>query len=350
MFNFNRRRARRAFTLIELLVVIAIIAVLIALLLPAVQAAREAARKSQCKNNLKQYGLALANYHDVYNMFPLGGTENGVFGQFPMAPGISWQVRILPYLEQVPLYNLINMVSTTDVTQGPNLADGSPLAAHVIPGTVCPSDSRLGVNPAQLPTGGPLYAQTSYSGSVGSQNMETTNPPASGCPSYFVTGPGGNAQSSPGYQGTPFANSNNPNFLSGMFNRFGCKIRIGDVGDGSSNTIFVGEILPNCLNQRYFGGFWANDGAGNAHASTIVSLNNFSTCTWATGNQITTTACQGVGLGDNWNLGFRSQHMGNGAHCLFVDGSVHLLSGNINYMTYQYLGARNDNQPISGEF
>src|SRR5579885_2974643 len=92
---------RKAFTLIELLVVIAIIAVLIALLLPAVQQAREAARRSQCKNNLKQYGLALANYHDTYGMFPIGGTG----GCCAVAPNIGFQVRLLPYLDQAPLFN-----------------------------------------------------------------------------------------------------------------------------------------------------------------------------------------------------------------------------------------------------
>src|SRR6266404_2334012 len=98
------RTLRRAFTLIELLVVIAIIAVLIALLLPAVQQAREAARRSQCKNNLKQYGLALANYHDVYNQFANGGQN------WP-APALGCQAPILPYIDQAPLFNQINFHS-----------------------------------------------------------------------------------------------------------------------------------------------------------------------------------------------------------------------------------------------
>ncbi len=99
------RARRRAFTLIELLVVIAIIAVLIALLLPAVQQAREAARRTQCKNNLKQMGLALHNYHDTFNVFPpalcltLSGADFGQWGP---------QARLLPYLDQANLQKLID--------------------------------------------------------------------------------------------------------------------------------------------------------------------------------------------------------------------------------------------------
>src|SRR5262249_43296103 len=115
---------RRAFTLIELLVVIAIIAVLIALLLPAVQQAREAARRSACKNNFKQVGLAMHNYHDVQKIFPPGMWWYGTNGPYPNgnnsttdwtgtppgAPGPgfmgpSWLLALLPYLDQNPLYN-----------------------------------------------------------------------------------------------------------------------------------------------------------------------------------------------------------------------------------------------------
>ena len=94
-------RARRGFTLIELLVVIAIIAVLIALLLPAVQQAREAARPSQCKNNLKQIGLALHNYHDVYNTFPPGFVR---YGQPTVRQEWGRGAMILPQMEQDPLF------------------------------------------------------------------------------------------------------------------------------------------------------------------------------------------------------------------------------------------------------
>jgi prepilin-type N-terminal cleavage/methylation domain-containing protein len=107
--NMGARR-HRGFTLIELLVVIAIIAILIALLLPAVQQAREAARQSQCKNNLKQIGLALHNYHDVFNMFPASylvdynhpeRDEETLDGP----SGWAWGTMLLPYLDQAPLYN-----------------------------------------------------------------------------------------------------------------------------------------------------------------------------------------------------------------------------------------------------
>src|SRR5579859_4684333 len=102
---FRNLLKRKGFTLIELLVVIAIIAVLVALLLPAVQQAREAARRSQCKNNLKQFGLALANYHDVYNTFPMGGT----IACCDWGPQIGFIPRLFPYLDQSPIYNQFNM-------------------------------------------------------------------------------------------------------------------------------------------------------------------------------------------------------------------------------------------------
>ena len=90
----------RGFTLIELLVVIAIIAVLIALLLPAVQQAREAARRTQCKNNLKQMGLALHNYHDVFNKFPIGSNNTQAGGW-----GCPLWTAVLPYVDEAPMYN-----------------------------------------------------------------------------------------------------------------------------------------------------------------------------------------------------------------------------------------------------
>src|SRR6478736_6048110 len=105
----SRRSAFKAFTLIELLVVIAIIAILIALLLPAVQQAREAARRTQCRNNLKQIGLAFHNYHDALNQFPMGFmatqpvTNSGGGASSSTEMGLwGWGVYILPYIDQGP--------------------------------------------------------------------------------------------------------------------------------------------------------------------------------------------------------------------------------------------------------
>src|SRR6266542_1460478 len=111
------RRSPLGFTLIELLVVIAIIAILIALLLPAVQQAREAARRTQCRNVLKQFGLALHNYHDTFRAFPPGHLHRGLFdGVADTAnaagnggTGFDWTTMMLPYMDQAPLYNQFNL-------------------------------------------------------------------------------------------------------------------------------------------------------------------------------------------------------------------------------------------------
>ena len=143
MVNSVKRRSRRAFTLIELLVVIAIIGILVALLLPAVQQAREAARRTQCKNNLKQYGLALHNYHDTYGKFPgAGGWAVGTRGwdwELETSPHISWQVRVLPYMDQAPLYNQLKMNQMYQ--DRAILADGSRTWTKQVPYARCPSDN-----------------------------------------------------------------------------------------------------------------------------------------------------------------------------------------------------------------
>ena len=130
-------RNRLGFTLIELLVVIAIIAVLIALLLPAVQSAREAARRAQCVNNLKQFGLAMHNYHSSVNSLPWG---DGPWW-------IEWSAHslLLPYMEQTPIYNSINFGNGFYVTGSPSFVINYPANTSAVYSVIsvfnCPSDS-----------------------------------------------------------------------------------------------------------------------------------------------------------------------------------------------------------------
>ena len=318
-----RLRRSRGFTLIELLVVIAIIAVLIALLLPAVQQAREAARRTQCKNNLKQYGLAFANYHDVHGMYPIGGTG----GCCAVQPALGFHARLLPFIDQAPLFQQINFGLAGDAT-GQVLPDGKTVRLHTLTTAICPTDS----------VGVPIlngWAQTNYDASLGSQGNVSN---------------GGNCNP---YQ--QFAQRVNPNngdtldnsLISGMGSRDGPSVRIRDVTDGTSNTIHMGEVLPSC-NDHSSGGLWHSNGMGNFHSSTIVPINDFTTCSWATAGQIKVAGCTSQ---DKWNIswGFRSRHVG-GAQFLFVDGTVRFLSENIDHAnTFQRLGGRADGLVV-GEF
>src|SRR6266436_5022135 len=127
--------ARQAFTLVELLVVIAIIGVLVALLLPAVQQAREAARRTQCKNNLKQIGLALQNYHGDFLRFPPGYVSNFDASGNDTGPGWGWGAMILPQLEQQNLQNSIDFKQPIEAA-----ANAAPRIAP-LPAYLCPSDS-----------------------------------------------------------------------------------------------------------------------------------------------------------------------------------------------------------------
>lgn len=209
------RGFKQGFTLIELLVVIAIIAVLIALLLPAVQQAREAARRSQCKNNLKQIGLALHNYHDVYNTLPIG-FRNSV--QNPGTDwGQSWWVGMLPYLDNAPMYNLWDHSGTASGGLNPGYVNPTNMSAcngKKISATQCPS-SPMGeyeFTPHNGPYSVPVAHYTGISGTF----PDPVNP------------------------------ARNVNAESGVYGSggvlfFKSRIRFGDISDGTTNQIFVGE-------------------------------------------------------------------------------------------------------------
>ncbi len=192
---------RRGFTLIELLVVIAIIAVLIALLLPAVQAAREAARRAQCVNNLKQLGLAMQNYHDINGSFPPTALNSSAI----RTPDFAIKGRMLPYLEQTPAYNALNMSYLY------NAAPNFTVRIIQINSFLCPSDGNI-------PDG------------------NTTVAGMTGQPGYH---------SYPNNIGTFARNYNNqydgPAYEMGA--NFGPTVTMANVTDGTSNTVIFSEFV-----------------------------------------------------------------------------------------------------------
>jgi prepilin-type processing-associated H-X9-DG protein len=301
-----------------LLVVIAIIAVLIALLLPAVQQAREAARRSQCKNNLKQFGLAFANYHDTYNRFPQGGVQ----GCCDHGPNISYMVRLFPYIDQGPIYNQVNMSAPNGTSPFPNNIQLTSLSV-----AICPSDSQG--YPGNS-TGS--WTVTNYDGSAGSE-------------AFSNNGPSNNYPSPPALVNTWGDDAwANPQNCSGMGTRGGPSIAMKDVSDGTSNVILMGEVLPRCHDHAPNGGLWWNNGQ-SFHAGTAAPINDFTVCPWAQPSQIRFANCSKNLQCWNESWAFKSFHTG-GAQFLFVDGSVHFLSENINYLTYQYLGGKSDGNVV----
>ena len=314
----NQVRRRRAFTLIELLVVIAIIAVLIALLLPAVQQAREAARRTQCKNNLKQLGLAMHNYHDTTSRFPMGGWVNG---NFDMG---SYMVRILPYIDQAPLYNQINFNVTIDTQVLPN---GQQLALQIIPAYMCPSDADGPIFTQSQNYGASPRAKSNYAGNIGNQN-------SSGCNiGWNLINGNGSVTNGDTYDVTQ---------ISGVLMKFPSCINIAAITDGTSNTLLMGEIRPKCSAHEQDGwidsnAFWTMTGPGL----------NYPTCPGEVG--FTGAGCNQIGSGA-WGTSntFRSRHTG-GVQFVMCDGSTRFISSNISIQTLQQLGDRRDGLVV-GDF
>ncbi len=287
-------RRKSGFTLIELLVVIAIIAILVALLLPAVQQAREAARRSQCKNNLKQIGLAIHNYHDTANCFPMSANHR-VAGN----NGFSWIAMSLPHMEASNLYNKLNFNRPLIDTSGGN---NRQLIQTPLPLLLCPSDPTPAVRRD-------LAAWWAWPGEPSPTVGANQGGPA-GVTTYM------------GYQGDWF-DSDPPD---GVFERSPARlVTFRHVTDGLSNTMIVGERSPTWSP-------WCAWAAGNgAWIVDRYPLNSVR----QTAQQPNNTESGGI------KYGAVSMHV-EGMQALYADGSVHFISDSIDFTLYKRLDRHED--------
>ena len=335
-------RPVRGFTLIELLVVIAIIAVLIALLLPAVQAAREAARRSQCVNNLKQMGLALANYENSHSSLPPGAIVFTYPAVDPLGIGTRGHTMfsfILPFLEQGNIGNSINF-SVPPNTAPYNYMQSTAFLTKINT-YICPSDLQQ----TQTTTAsGNVYSQSSYSGMSG--RVDTNQ--------FYYGVPPCCGASAPSIQG------------DGVF-MADYAYKLAQITDGLSNTIYVGEHsrflndpepLMNWWNR--YGNFVSVNGEFRAQVVAMSvarinsnlqvpeidesgSLNTANSAPWGPFNWFYNPL-----YWDGGQHGFRSFHPG-GANFVFGDGSVRFLKQTMNPPTYQALSTRASGEIISSD-
>jgi prepilin-type N-terminal cleavage/methylation domain-containing protein len=322
-------RGRRGFTLVELLVVIAIIGVLVALLLPAVQQAREAARRTQCLNNLRQFGIALHNYHDNHQCFP-----PGFILSIPNTYA-SANTLLLPYIEQGNLQGLYNMNLSWEF-------QSAAVARTVIPMFVCPSSASE--NPAE---------------SVALQGLQSFTGPLPVGTTAAVTHYLYCKGSTDAWCFVPYESP-----ARGLFNNNRLP-RIRDVTDGTSNTLAMGEgasgrLWPLCHGAgcsiavtRSGGGTWPADQGwliGTVNSTNYVQAGlmvvpSIFGCTVDKLNKtpVTDTSCDISQINDcrasydggpHSTSNFRSAHEG-GAYFLLTDGSARWINENIDTQIYR---------------
>jgi len=324
-YSHDNNSRHNGFTLIELLVVIAIIAILVALLLPAVQQAREAARRSACKNNLKQIGLALHNYHDTHKVLPPGYQRYLPYSSVSTfdGPGWGWGAMILPQLEQTAMYDALRMdervlAETADILQYTQVS---------LPVFRCPSTPGGMINENLMSSSADEgFALATYKGVFGDKNTQY-NESTDDCP--LVLGScvsGGNGAFS--------ANSST-------------KFR--DVTDGLSNTVVIGEIAygPNgTVNSSgtlidYEGTVWAGVSSTSSRSNVAV-IQTFRGQT-SSGSPSTLYRINGT------NAHSFSSHHDGGAQFVMGDGAVRFISENVDSSIVNDLSAGADGQ-VLGSF
>lgn len=299
----RQRHLERGFTLIELLVVIAIIAILVALLLPAVQQAREAARRTQCKNNLKQIGIALHNYHDTHGCFPPGTvpqrdmTNNGLL--VANYESYGWAAMLLPQMEQANLVQQLSMSSLTlsQALIAANAAGTLNESFPPLPAYQCPSDTTG----PRLQNG---MRRTHFNGlsNIGTAwRPPTLNYPGStGDPSGDLRAPRNSSHRHP----------------KGIFYN-SSSVRFRDITDGTSNTFMVGERTKRCGAGTWLGGRNPDGNGTHGNDYHLARVRQVLNDPIDTGD-------------DRCTDGFSSAHTGGGQF-LFADGSVHFISDNIHF-------------------
>ncbi|TWT31676.1 DUF1559 domain-containing protein [Blastopirellula retiformator] len=315
-----RSSARSGFTLVELLVVIAIIGVLIALLLPAVQQAREAARRTQCVSNMKNVALAMHNYHDTYQKLPYFG-----FGPklFPGEPGdkldtISWYGRVLPFLEQQPLYDTLNW--NVRVNAGNNVAYRTTSLSVMS----CPSETMTIGESNSTPTW--CHQRASYAVCVGSTNYRQDN--ANNWDGTWTYQNGGSAFTVDGIHG------------------------LETVTDGTSSTLMVSEVPTNQNETGYQGTYGVTiftSGAGftgylNPNTTAVVDGGRY--C-WQPEDYKRKIQCKYV-LDYWWGATFpaMSMHPG-GVNAAHFDGSVTFVPSTIDIWTWRAMCSTQGSEVIS---